>query len=700
MAQIAEKHLSQLERIKKNVEDSNQYFNRNIERYHEMRKFVLETSITNSDEDKLKELEKPIIEFNEGEAYISRLRGEFSKQIPSISVRGTSNLKFPNLPLIIEGHIRSIFQEANKNQFQNNIYMDTMTGGFSVMKVWLEYEHEYTFNKVIRVGRVYDPTLCGFDPLATEPHKGDGEYCFELYPMTKESFKRDYPSVDLSNISFSRVLGGFSWYYNANNSDILMISRYYEKKYKNFTLFRLSNGIEISSDSYENMVSNWNSIEQIPEIIDRRTSRLVKIMCYKFIGDELLEKPIEMDGDELPLIFVDGNSATLKDNNNSSSYQFTRPYLYHMVGAQKFKNYLGQTFANEVENMEQHKWLVEKESIPENYAEIWSHPQLPGILVYNGRDKDGEALPRPEAIARTPIPPEIYGAFNSIDSTIQNILGSYDASLGINNNQLSGVAIVEGATQSNATAMPYVMNFMASLNQMATLIMSLIPDIYNKRRTISIIDNNGKESQIEIGEGTDYPMDYNRRDLEVVTEASVNFKIEKNRAIEQLAKLSQAFPTFQQFINEKGLPFIMSNLDMRGIEELRAEADEFKTQQDKIRKEIEQSQMNPQSQLNPAQMMDLKLKAHKQQLEEQKAQQDNQYRAMEIALENKKLNNQERKMDIDAQESLVSSHVQLTKAETEKQSKAAELAMKEISNLREHQLSLQKAIHQLFPGRE
>ena len=68
-------------------------------------------------------------------------------------------------------------------------------------------------------------------------------------------------------------------------------------------------------------------------------------------------------------------------------------------------------------------------------------------------------------VQRVPAPPEIVQAFTGADSLMEQILGSYDASLGINNNQLSGVAIVEGATQSNSAAMPYVVGFMQGLQR-------------------------------------------------------------------------------------------------------------------------------------------------------------------------------------------------------------------------------------------
>ena len=76
----------QLERIKKNVSTSYMYFKDNVTRYHEFRKYVFKESINQQQRAMLQQLQRPIIEFNILEAYVSRLLGEFSKHEPSIEV--------------------------------------------------------------------------------------------------------------------------------------------------------------------------------------------------------------------------------------------------------------------------------------------------------------------------------------------------------------------------------------------------------------------------------------------------------------------------------------------------------------------------------------------------------------------------------------------------------------------------------------
>ena len=247
-----------------------------------------------------------------------------------------------------------------------------------------------------------------------------------------------------------------------------------------------------------------------------------------------------------------------------------------------------------------------------------------------------------------PIPNEILAGFMEADKTIQNILGSYDASLGINNNQLSGVAIQEGATQSNATAMPYVMNFMAALNQAAQIILDLIPKYYVTPRTIPVTKEDGSKSFIQInkpieirggGQAPKINMKYSSNALEVKVEAGPSFKIEKNRAMETMATLSKAFPAFQEMINQKGLPILMSNLDIKGADQLKKLAEEFQNEQIQ-RAQMQQRRM--QGTLPPEVLAqeDLKIKASKVEVDNKKAQTDRAYKFGQLKLDADKLHNE------------------------------------------------------------
>src|ERR1700684_4142517 len=171
---VAKTHKDKLDNIKKNVKNNYEAFKPNYERFHEFRRFIFETSLTQDDITLLTNLSKPQIEFNISEAYISRLMGEFSKQEPSVKVGSEDESSAdPAAVNIVESHIRHILRDTKNTHKRWEIMKDIYSGGFSVGKLYTKYAHPMSMKQVFEFDRVYDPTMCGFDQMARYSHKGD-----------------------------------------------------------------------------------------------------------------------------------------------------------------------------------------------------------------------------------------------------------------------------------------------------------------------------------------------------------------------------------------------------------------------------------------------------------------------------------------------------------------------------------------------
>ena len=92
MAELAKKHTDRLQELKDTVEEAQEYFQENAQRYNEFMRFVFKSSLTDNEAATLADTGKPTIEFGILEAYISRLRGEFAKQQPSLEVRAADGV--------------------------------------------------------------------------------------------------------------------------------------------------------------------------------------------------------------------------------------------------------------------------------------------------------------------------------------------------------------------------------------------------------------------------------------------------------------------------------------------------------------------------------------------------------------------------------------------------------------------------------
>jgi Phage P22-like portal protein len=678
---VAKTYQSNLARIKERVRKSYDYFKPNYDRYNEFRKFVFDSSLTSDEITLLMTLSKPQLEFNVMEAYISRLLGEFSKQEPDIEVSADDqNVAEPVVIKVIEQHLRHTLSDQDNHHTRYEVYKDILSGGFSVMKVTTDYAHPMSFNQVINIERAFDPTLCGFDQLARMSHKGDGQFCYELFPKSKDEFLEEYPDIPLDEINFRRDFAGFNWSYLNDSTPIIMVCDYYEKKKKKTTIVQTSDGKVVTQKKYKEMLDSWNDFSVPPVIVGKPRTTMIETICrYRLIENRVLEYE-ETDFTMLPLVFCDGNSVLIKTPKNGNVRQVTRPYIYHAKGAQRLKNYAGIALANEIENTVQHKFMVAKEALPkeEEYLQAYKDVQKADVLVYNSvyEEDPNQPIGNPvREVAKVPAPPEIVQAFTGADQLMQGILGNYDASLGINNNQLSGTAIVEAATQSNATAMPYIVGYMQGLQRVAQIYVDLMPKYYTTPSTLPIMDEEGKKSYIKTNQQDGIDMFFDSNALNVIVKAGASFQVQKSRTIMMVKEIMGMSPQFAQFIAEKGLTFVLDNLEGRGIEQLKSMVDGWLKELAQ-QKQMMMQQQQQEIQNNPA-MLKAQNDAKKLELEAQKSQ-------GQFAVDMAKLQAGEAKVMADLQSAKEANLVQIVKANAERFSKGIDLQLKKMDMHHRH----------------
>ncbi len=593
---LAKVHTDKLESIKTKIEQSYKYFDENYRRYHKFMKFVYDTALSDDDVSKLIVLKKPNIEFNILEAYINRRIGEFCQHEPSLQVRAADGLSSTQindqlLKMIdaTEGHVREIIDSTKNDGLITNFYKDSMGGGFSVAEVYTDYISDLSFEQCIKVERVFDPTLCGFDPLARESHKGDGEYAFKIIPRTKEDFEAEYGEGSTSGMTFSRNVdvGSFNWSYmneeQSKYNKILLECWFYQKERERAKIAKLSNGHVILKKHYEQLYDYWTNtlqkIEQPPIIIEERWTELESIHFYKIVENKVIDHKLT-NWKYLPLIFIDGNSATIRRSNEDASYQMTRPYVYAAEGIQRLKNFAGQSIASELETMVQHKFMVAIESIPEDYVDAYTNPQQAQVLAYNAfyEKNINMPLPPPQVIQRTDTPSIVQATFEGTDATTQAILGSFDAQQGIVGDRISGRAIERGAMQSDAAAVPYLDNLIKGLNRIGQILLDLIPKYYVTPRSIPIKKSNGERSYQVINDPThpeSIDLNYDSSSLQIKIEAGVNSQMQKRYALDQMTRLAEAMPAFAEFFNAECLDVAADNLDIKGAETVKQRAITF-----------------------------------------------------------------------------------------------------------------------------
>ena len=695
MAVVSESKQKELPRIKKNIENSYSANIDNVKRYHEYRRYTYKSSISDLQKQALAQLRRPLVEFNIQPAYISRLLGEFAKHEPSIEVTPSEGIPVPH-PVIetVEGHLRHIIYEANKKSFSRKTFQDCLTGGFSAIKVFTKYANSMSFKQIICWERCFDPSMVGFDPMARTAHKGDGEYCFEIFPVTEEDFKRRYPNKDLVSLKYSRSfnqsgnIGGFNWSYkDATQRKIILLCDYFEKKKKKIQIVELANKQVLPLKKYEKIKAEWNYIEQLPIVLgEPRWTEVETIVHHVVMESEILESK-ETDFAFLPLIKMSGNSIELTEGTSNCVYEMDLPYVYHARGAQELKNYSGQTLANFLENLKQQKWIVKKEAIPQeqDYIQNLNDIQNASTVVVNAFNENNPEQPIPDPIREVNMdaaPPEIMNAFQIADNVTQTILGSFASNLGENDRYLSGKAVIESASVGNSAAMPYVIGYLECIKQASLITIDLMPKYLLGEREIPVVNKKGKKNYQKINSKGNPYLDYEEGALHVDIEPGVSFQVQKSQAMEQIIALMQASEQFAAFMNsEEGLPILLKNLTIHGADEIQEAVPIFMMKQ----KQMQQQQMQMQQQMmqNDPRMIKAQADVAKVQNERQEImmkneqnQFDRQIKVAELALEQERVQNEAIMVEHEAQREEVNAAVQREKAQAEIVSHSLDAAAK------------------------
>lgn len=710
-----------LHKLCKSVETSYIYFKDNCQRFRDFKNYTFRETLTEQQKGMLTSLNRPQLEFNMGAASISRKLGEFAMHEPSIIVTPSEGVPVPQEVLdTIEGNIRHKIHDANKNSFGNEVQKDMLGGGFSAAKVYTDFQSPMSLNQDIFWEKCFDATMVGFDPLARSPHKGDGQYSFEMYPVLAEDLKEQFPKVIISEKADATFIESYQWSYkDMYDRTVILVCDMYEKVKKRVKIVKLADGKVMTVKNYDKMQKYWvdnQIIEQIPQVIGSRMTVLDVLHNTKFIKDQILEES-DTDYNYLPHVFFDGNSDVLCKGHTNTSYQFTKPYYYHAKGAQDMMNFMGIAITNSVDNLSSSKFIVKEEAIPQqqDYIDAITEPQRANTIVVRAYSENNPDKPIQDPIREVQypaLPPEVMGTFNQSIQFIQAILGSGASNPENAHDYISGKAIIEASNADNAAGMPYTIGYLAGLEQMARIHVDLMPKYILGRRTIPVVNKAGNRIYQDVNQPGKPALNYEQGAVKVQIDAGVNFQVQKDKAMAQIVGLMQASPKFAEFMNSKqGLPILLSNLVIYGADRLEDAAEEWL--QEEEQKQAQMMQMQQQMMQQDPRMIkaqsDVKkveLQAHELEMKGQEQQFEREIKIAELALEQERVQNEAILVQHEAEQEEVNAAVQREKAHAEivshSMDAAAKMADIEHKQRMDHHESIRKTVelHHKIKGSE
>jgi hypothetical protein len=168
---------------------------------------------------------------------------------------------------------------------------------------------------------------------------------------------------------------------------------------------------------------------------------------------------------------------------------------------------------------------------------------------------------------------------------------------------MSGVAFLRSQIMSNGAFAPYIVGYVKGLNRICKIFVNMIPKYWITTRSMPVLMPSGERHYIKTNSKKGVYMNYDANCFDVKVDVGVNFAVQKEVALQTMTNLMQASKKFDDFMNAKGLPILLDNIDIRGVDELKEKAKEYEQEIEQQQQQAQEAMQKEQQQKDQMQQM-------------------------------------------------------------------------------------------------
>lgn len=432
---------------------------------------------------------RPCLTINETDSYVRQVTNQMRQQRPRIKVHATNNQAQAKIAEVLTGICRHIEVNSDADQAYDTAADFQVRMGWGYWRVLTDYVRENSFDQDIFIAQVQNPFTVYLDPDSILPDGSDSECCVITDMMKKETFKRLYPDQDMAQFN-ERSSGDqtLEW----QNKEDIRLAEYFKIERVKDHLIALSNGTVI----WEKDLPEAGILEATGlTVVGDRESYRRKVHWQKQTQTGILEER-EWPGRWIPVVPVYGVVQVIDGKR--------RKFGMVRMGRdpQKMVNFWQTSITESIALAPKAKWLV-AEGTDEGHENEYAQANIKStaVLRFKTTGSDGKEAPPPQRIAPE-MPPEgaIQATFMSSQS-LQRVLGIFDPAIGKpEQGPKSGTAITAEQRQSEQSNYHFYDNLTRSIKHTGRIILDLVPKVYDERRVMRIIGEDGKPDLVTIND--------------------------------------------------------------------------------------------------------------------------------------------------------------------------------------------------------
>lgn len=478
---------------------------------------------------------RPCLTMNRLRPFLRMVTNEQRQQRPGIQINPVGDDADIETAQTLQGIIRHIENLSDAEIAYDTGFAAMVTGGFGYWRLINQYIAEDSDEQEILIKEVANCFTVYYDPRAIERDRSDAMYCFIIEDMAHERYRAEYPNSAMASLLDFTSIGDQHPGWLTQHG--VRVAEYY--------------WVELTKGPYKPKKKiHWAKINAI-EIVDEEVVPGSYIPVVPVLGDE-----VYIDGKRQ----IAGLIRDAKDPQRVYNYQISAACeAVALAPKAPFIVAEGQTENHDTE------WAL---SNRRNFA----------TLTYKPVSLAGQPLPPPQRNTAEPPIQAMAAIVRQADNDLKSTTGIYDASLGQQGPEQSGKAVLLRQRQSDIANLNFTDNMARSIRHTARIIISQIPEVYDRKRVQRIIKPDGtaayvgvwnsqNESQPELAEfgaaiQKIYDVGVGRYDVTVSVGPSYQSKRQEGTAA--MMALVQSYPPIMQVAGD----ILLRNMDWPFAQEI------------------------------------------------------------------------------------------------------------------------------------
>lgn len=487
---------------------------------------------------------RPVLTINRMGQFISQVSGNLRQSHPSIIPVPVDGGADKNLTEIYTGLVRQIEYLSAASSAYAWGAESAIACGIGHWRVDTQYSSDDAFDQDIMIKRIMDPLSVIWDAGASEIDRSDAWHCTvtELIPMSEYKRRFKKKASDKSPSDFPTIpedTGSLYW----GDEDKVRIASFWRREIVKKTL-----GITPEGKVFD-LTEMPPVAAQSLGIMRQREVDGYKIKHQVMDGNDFLTEDEEWAGCYIPIVPCIGQEIALDGK------VLRHGIIRWAKDPQRLYNYFRSAAAEAIGLAPKAPWLTPLNTIKglENYWKAANTANLP-YLPYN--PDPAAPLVKPERMQPAAPPASMWQEAEIAENDMKSTTGVYDSALGQRSNETSGVAIEARQQQTDNSSFVYFDNFNHAIRRTGTILVDLIPKIYDGERQLRILGSDMEENFVPINKtvqtifGPVIVNDISAGKFDVRIKTGPSYVNARQQAREELGRILENSPELMNIIGD------------------------------------------------------------------------------------------------------------------------------------------------------